>query len=107
MAWGITVLIDGGNELLVLISVAGHARRATSGPLAKVFRVTARECSLAPVRRWQDEDTLLRAYLSQDGAAMLADPVLGGNAACEPSAIVTWHASERTASQDQSPGDDK
>jgi len=27
---------------------------------------------------WQDEGTLLRAYLSDDGACMLADPILGG-----------------------------
>jgi hypothetical protein len=100
----ITALIDGEDELLVLISVATHAassREATSGGLARVFRVTASECSLARVRRWRDEGTLLRAYLSQDGAVMLADPVLGGNAACEPSAPVTWHASERTIPHDQ------
>ncbi len=41
-----------------------------------------------------------------DGALMLADPVLGGNAACEPATTVTWQARKRTVSQDQSPADD-
>jgi hypothetical protein len=53
-----------------------------------VFRVTASECSLGRVRRWREEGTPLRGYLSEDGAIMLADPVLGGNAACEPPVTV-------------------
>src|SRR2546430_1138758 len=54
----ITALIDGGDELLVsLTAPATDAPRAASGPLAKVFRVTASECSLARVRRWRDEGT--------------------------------------------------
>ena len=100
----ITALIDGGDELLVsLVTQTTGALPVTGGPLAKVFRVTASECSLARVRRWRDEGTPLRGYLSKDGAIMLADPVLGGNAACEPSVTATWRPSERTIPQDQSP----
>jgi hypothetical protein len=102
----ITALIDGGGELLVsLTAPATGAPRAASGPLDKVFRVTASECSLARVRRWRDEGTLLRAYLSHDGAVMLANPMLGGNAACEPATTVTWQARNRAISQDQSSPD--
>jgi hypothetical protein len=102
----ITALIDGGDELLVsLTAPAAAAPLAASGPLDKVFRVTASECSLARVRRWRDEGILLRAYLSHDGAIMLADPMLGGNAACEPATTVTWQARKRTTSADQSPYD--
>jgi hypothetical protein len=71
-----------------------------------VFRVTASECSLARVRRWRDEGTVLRAYLSEDGALMLADPALGGNAACEPAITATWHAHKPAISQEQLPPDD-
>ena len=71
-----------------------------------MFRVTASEYSLARVRRWRDEATLLRAYLSHDGAIMLADPALGGNAACEPATTVTWQASKRAISHYQAPPDD-
>ena len=77
------VALDGeplDGELLV-----GLASPA-AGPLAGVFRISASACSLARVTRWHDEGTPLRAYLSLDGAIMLADPVLGGNAACEPAA---------------------
>jgi len=38
---------------------------------------------------------------------MLADPVLGGNAACEPAITDTWHAREQATPQDQSPTEDK
>ena len=103
----ITTLIDGGDELLVsLTTQTTDAHPAASGPLVKVFRVTASECSLPRVRRWRDEGTLLRAYLSHDGAIMLADPVLGGNAACEPATTVTWQASKQAISEDQLPPDD-
>jgi hypothetical protein len=102
----ITALIDGGDELLVnLTAPATNAPLAAAGPLAQVFRVTASECSLARVRRWRDEATILRAYLSHDGALMLADPMLGGNAACEPATTVTWQTREPTTSQDQSPSE--
>jgi hypothetical protein len=102
----ITALIDGGDELLVgLTTPATDESQAVSRPLAKVFRVTASECSLARVRRWRDEATLLRAYLSNDGAIMLADPLLGGNAACEPATTVTWQARKQAISEDQSPPD--
>jgi hypothetical protein len=103
----ITALIDGGDELLVsLTTQATNADPASSGALAQVFRVTASQCSLGRVRRWRDEATLLRGYLSHDGAIMLADPALGGNAACEPATTVTWQASKRAISQDQAPPDD-
>jgi hypothetical protein len=97
----ITALIDGGDELLVsLATTTTDESQPTRRALDKVFRVTARECSLARVRRWRDEGTLLCAYVSHDGALMLADPALGGNAACEP-AIVSSQAPRRAASQDQ------
>ena len=38
---------------------------------------------------------------------MLSDPVLGGNAACEPPITIAWHAHQRTASQDQRLPEDK
>jgi hypothetical protein len=102
----ITALIDGGDELLVILTApATNAPLAAAGPLAQVFRVTASECSLARVRRWRDEATLLRAYLSHDGALMLADPMLGGNAACEPATTVTWQTRKPTTAQDQSPSE--
>jgi hypothetical protein len=103
----ITTLIDGGDELLVsLTTQTTDTQPAISGPLAQVFRVTASECSLPRVRRWRDEGTLLRAYLSHDGALMLADPALGGNAACEPATTATWQNRKPAISQDQSPPDD-
>ena len=92
----ITTVVDGVDELLVSL-VTGDAR----DPLARVFRVTATECSLGRVRRWQHEGTPLRGYLSEDGAIMLADPVLGGNAACEPPIAVAWQPQGRPTSQDQ------
>ena len=63
------MIVDYDDELLV--SLATQA-----APLAGVFRITASTCSLARVRRWRDESTVLRAYLSHDGAVMLADPAL-------------------------------
>jgi hypothetical protein len=103
----ITALIDGGGELLVSLSTpATDAHPATGDLLAMVFRVTASECSLPRVRRWREEGTLLRAYLSHDGALMLADPVLGGNAACGPATSATWQDRKPAISQDQSPPDD-
>jgi len=103
----ITALIDGGDELLIsLTTPTTDEPQAVSRPLAKVFRVTASECSLPRVRRWRDEGTLLRAYLSEDGALMLADPALGGNAACEPATTATWQDPKPAISQDQSLPDD-
>jgi hypothetical protein len=50
---------------------------------------------LTRVRRWHDERTPLRAYPSHDGAIMLADPALGGNAPCEPPTTPdTYHAQD-------------
>jgi len=101
----ITALIDGGDELLVSLTPATDESQAASGPPDKVFRVTASECSLDRIRRWRDEASPLRAYLSDDGALMLADPTLGGNAACEPATTVTWQAAKQATSQDHSPPD--
>ena len=87
----ITALIDGGDELLIsLTTPTPTLARPARDRWPSVFRVTASECSLPRVRRWRDEGTLLRAYLSEDGAVMLADPALGGNAACEPATTATW-----------------
>jgi len=83
----IIATVEGENEFLVTLATqTADATRATGDPL---------------------EGTPLRACLSEDGAVMLADPVLGGNAACEPPVTVTWHATERAISQDQSPTEDK
>jgi hypothetical protein len=103
----IAALADGGDELLVSLAArAADTLRVSGDPLAGVFRVTASECSLARVRRWRNEGALLRAYLSNDGAVMLADPALGGNAACEPSVTVARHSRERAISPDQSSTED-
>ncbi len=97
----ITLVVACDGELLVTLATQA------GGPLAGIFRVTATECSLARVIRWRDEGTPLRAYLSQDGAIMLADPALGGNAACEPSITPAQPARERAAPQDQSQTEDR
>lgn len=102
MRWGSA--IDGA--VLRARRPDADARQATRDLLANVFRVTSSECSLPRVRRWRDEGTLLLAYLSPDGAVMLADPALGGNAACEPVTKVTWQDPKPTIAQDQSPPDD-
>ena len=78
----ITTVIDGQDELLVTLTTSGT--QAPGSPLAGVFSITAHDCSLGRVKRWQHEHTPLRAYLSHDGAIMLADPALGGNAPCAP-----------------------
>jgi hypothetical protein len=97
----ITTVVAFDDELLVSLSAQ------TYGPLAGVFRVAASECSIPRVIRWRNENTPLRAYLSQDGAIMLADPVLGGNAACEPSVTPAPPAPERAASPEQAPTEDR
>jgi hypothetical protein len=99
----ITTIIGYGDELLVSLATQ-------DAPLAGVFRITARACSLTRVRRWHDESTPLRAYRSHDGAIMLADPALGGNAPCEPpiTETETRHARDETAApRDHSPTEDK
>jgi hypothetical protein len=104
----ISALVDTGDELLVSLSApATGTARASGDPLTQVFRVTASQCSLGRVRRWRDEGTLLRAYLSNDGAIMLADPVLGGNAACEPCMTAVQRSGQQAIPQDHSPTEDK
>jgi len=107
----ITTIIDYGDELLVslathddelLVSLATH-----DAPLAGVFRITASTCSLTRVRRWHHESTPLRAYRSHDGAIMLADPALGGNAPCEPPITETRHARDQATHHDHSATEDK
>ncbi len=83
--YGVQVIAAVACEDELLVSLATQ----TAGEIAGAFRVSASECSLARVERWRDEGTLLRGYLSEDGAIMLADPVLGGNAACEPAITLT------------------
>jgi hypothetical protein len=97
----ITTLIDYDDELLVSLATP-------AAPLAGVFRITASACSLARVRRWREEGTALRAYLSHDGAVMLADSALGGNAPCEPPATpATRPARHEPSPRDHSPAEDK
>ena len=77
----ITTVVTGQDELLITLTTQATSNaQGTRDPLAGVFHVTATTCALARVRRWHDENTPLRAYLSHDGAIMLADPALGGNA---------------------------
>lgn len=96
----ITTIIDYGDELLVSLATR-------DAPLAAVFRITASTCSLTRVRRWHDESIPLRAYRSYDGAVMLADPALGGNAPCEPPIPDTYHARDEATHHDHSPTEDK
>ncbi len=77
----ITAVVAYEDELLITLATSPGGE-----PPAGVFRVTADIYHRARVQRWQRESTPLRGYLSEDGAIMLADPVLGGNAACEPAA---------------------
>jgi hypothetical protein len=96
----ITTIIDYDDEFLVSLATQ-------DAPLAGVFRITARACSLTRVWRWHDESTQLRAYLSRDGAIMLADPVLGGNAPCESPTPDTNHPRYEATAHDHSPTEDK
>ncbi len=104
----ITALVDGGEELLISLSAPGNGNgRPIGDPLAPVFRITASQCSLTRVRRWRDEGTALRGYLSDDGAIMLADPLLGGNASCEPFITTAGRAGQQAIPRDRSPSEDK
>jgi hypothetical protein len=96
----ITTVIDYDDELLVSLATR-------DAPLAGVFRITASTCSLTRVRRWHDESTPLRAYRSHDGAIMLADPALGGNAPCEPPIPDTYHARDQATPHDHSSTEEK
>jgi hypothetical protein len=50
----------------------------------------------------------LRAYLSHDGAVMLADPALGGNAPCEPPATQgTSHTRDQATPHNHSATEEK
>jgi hypothetical protein len=103
----ISAHVDAGDELLVTLSAPASAARAAGDPLTPVFRVTTSQCSLGRVRRWHDDGTVLRAYLSKDGAVMLADPVLGGNAACEPCVTAVQQPARKAVPRDHSPTEDK
>jgi hypothetical protein len=103
----ISSLVDGGDELLVSLSTRAADTAKGMAELTPVFRVTARECSLTRVRRWRDEGTVLRGYLSTDGAIMLADPMLGGNAACDPAIPTVKRAGQQAIPHDQSPTEDR
>jgi hypothetical protein len=96
----ISTVTGGHDELLVTLTTSGTP---TTSALTGVFRVTAEDCSLSRVKRWQHEHTHLRAYLGHDGAIMLADPALGGNAPCEPPRTVTWHTHTQAITQDRPP----
>lgn len=102
----VVAVAGGEGELLVTLAAGGADAAAAGDPLAGVFRVDGGAWSLARVARWREEGTLLRAYLSSGGAVMLADPVLGGNAACEPAVSVARPARERAVSPDQRPPED-
>jgi hypothetical protein len=97
----ITTVIDGHDELLVTLTTT--STQATRSPLAGIFRITAHDCSLTRVKRWHHEHTTLRAHLSPDGAIMLADPALGGNAPCEPPLTITRHTHTRATAEDNPP----
>jgi hypothetical protein len=97
----ITTIVDYDDELLVSLASQDAA-------LAGVFRITASACSLGRVRRWHNEGTMLRAYLSHDGAVMLADPALGGNAPCEPAATLSArHTRDETTPHNHSATEEK
>jgi hypothetical protein len=103
----ISALIDGGGELLVsLATPTTDADLATGGPLAQVFCVTASECSLGRSGAGGMKARFCVPTSVTTGTLMLADPALGGNAACEPATTATWQAPKRAISQDQSPPDD-
>jgi hypothetical protein len=97
----ITAVVTGDGELLATLAAPGYGR------LAATYRISASECSLARVIRWRDENTRLRACLSQDGAIMLADPALGGNAACELPTATAAPARAPAASPDHAPTEDR
>ena len=103
----ISALVDGGDDLLISLGAPATGIAPATAELAPVFRVTARDCSLTRVRRWRHEGTVLRAYLSTDGAVMLADPVLGGNAACEPAITMVQRRGQQAIPRDHSPTEDK
>lgn len=71
--------------------------RAIGDALARTYRIAASEWPLERVRRWYDAGIPLCAYLSDDGALMLADPTLGCPAAPMSSAsALTSSAATRT-----------
>ncbi|MHB2023777.1 MAG: hypothetical protein ACYCO3_10675 [Mycobacteriales bacterium] len=71
------------DELLVTLAADVHPELA-----ARAWRVAADASARTRLERWLDDATPLRAYRSADGAIMLADPVWGGNVACEPALAV-------------------
>jgi len=104
----ITTVVTGQDELLITLTTQATSNtQGTRDPLTGVFHVTATTCPLVRVRRWHDENTPLRAYLSHDGAIMLADPALGGNAPCEPPTTITWLTHKPPITQNQPPPENK
>jgi hypothetical protein len=71
------------DELLVTLTADAQTELA-----ARAWRVAADVSARTRLERWLDDAAPLRAYRSADGAIMLADPVLGGNVACEPALAV-------------------
>ena len=75
----IEVLLKSPTELLIAFAstepniVAGRVWRSEKTPVAR-----------DRLARWWRDGTILRAYLSECGAVMLADRQWGGNVACTP-----------------------
>ncbi len=67
------------DDLLVIF-----AADPTIGLTANTWWVANEPTSHHRLEPWRDGSTVLRAYLSADGGTMLADPIWGGNVACEP-----------------------
>jgi hypothetical protein len=85
-------------EMITAVAALCAAETACCPHTRFLLEVTAGQVILAVeapstrVRRWHEESTPLRAHLSHDGAIMLADPALGGNAPCKPPTPDTRHA---------------
>ena len=76
-------LVVCGEELLVTF-----VTEPSVGLTLRIWSAVNQPSSRQRLDRWRREATPLRAYLSTDGAIMLADPVWGGNVACEPSMVL-------------------
>jgi hypothetical protein len=97
-----------GDELLISLSAkAADAAGAAGDPLTPGIPGHRQPVLPGPGAALARERTVLRGYLSQDGAVMLADPVLGGNASCEPCITTVQQPARKTVPQDHSPTEDK